>query len=249
MVDWKDGETSSEDSVSPLFNAPDDETYTPHTIVDPEWCGIVAREPVCCHNVAVHRAVVFQGINTGRRFYGCVNEEGDNCGVVQWIDPQWPEPMKNALRKLWDMYEQSSKENESKEKLIVKLGEEKRLIQEKHHNHIKETSNFFAIVHKNVMKENYQKIMQDGDVESAVVEAHEERARLEKENMELKTALQVIKQSNDELVSNWKNAVAEQGMEQLKKEKKRLEYIIADLLKAGEENKTKIRKISQICNE
>ncbi|XBH86533.1 hypothetical protein VPH35_074170 [Triticum aestivum] len=200
MVDWKDGETSSEDSVSPLFNAHDDETY-----------------------------------------------EGDNCGLVQWIDPQWPEPMKNALRKLWDMYEQSSKENESKENLIVKLGEEKRLIQEKHHNHIKETSNFFATVHKNVMKENYQKIMQDGDVESVVVEAQEERARLEKENMELKTALQVIKQSK--LVSNWKNVVAEQGMEQLKKEKKRLEYIIADLLKAGEENKMKIRKISEICNE
>ena len=99
------------------------------------------------------------------------------------------------------------------------------------------------------MKENYKKIMEDGDVESAVVEAHEERARLGKENMELKIALQVIKQSNDELVSNWKNAVAEQGMEQLKKEKKRLEYIIADLLKAGEENKMKIRKISEICNE
>ena len=51
--------------------------------------------------------------------------------------------MKNALRKLWDMYEQSSKENDAKEKLIVKLGEEKKLIEEKHHNHIKETSIFF----------------------------------------------------------------------------------------------------------
>ena len=147
------------------------------------------------------------------------------------------------------MYEHSSKENEAKQKLILKLAKEKKLIQEKHHNHIKETSNFFATIHKNVMKENYQKIMQDGDLESVVVEAREERARLEKENMELKTTLQVIKQSNDELVSNWKNVVAEQGMEQLKKEKKRLEYIIADLLKAGEENKMKIRKISEICNE
>ena len=64
------------------------------------------------------------------------------------------------------MYEHSSKENEAKQKLILKLAKEKKLIQEKHHNHIKETSNFFATVHKNVMKENYQKIMQDGDVES-----------------------------------------------------------------------------------
>ena len=65
--------------------------------------------------------------------------------------------------------------------------------------------------------------------------------------MELKTALQVIKQSK--LVSNWKNVVAEQGMEQLKKEKKRLEYIIVDLLKVGEDNKIKIRKISEIFSE
>ena len=154
--------------------------------------------------------------------------------------------MKNALHKLWDMYEQSSKENDAKEKLIVKLGEEKKLIQEKHHNHIKETSNFFATIHKNVMRENYQKIMQDGDVENVVLQAQEEKAKLEKDNIELRTALQVIKQSNDELVRNWKQHVADEGVqqiEQMKKEKKKLEYIIADLLKDGEANKVKLRKI------
>nr|XP_020148787.1 uncharacterized protein LOC109733987 [Aegilops tauschii subsp. strangulata] len=223
MVSWKDDGTSSEESVSPLFNSHADETYIPQTIVDSDWCGIVAGGPMCYHNLPVHRAVVFQGINTGRRFYGCGNQEGDNCGLVQWIDLEWPEPMKNALRKLWDMYEQSSKENDAKEKLILKLGEEKKLIQEKHHNHIKET-----------------------------IQAQEEKAKLEKDNIELRTTLQVIKQSNDELVSNWKKHVADEGLqqiEQMKKGKKKLEYIIADLLKDGEANKVKMRKIKEICDE
>ena len=99
------------------------------------------------------------------------------------------------------------------------------------------------------MRENYQKIMQDGDVENVVLQAQEEKAKLEKENMDLKLALQVIKQSNDELITNWKKAVADQGMAELKQEKKRLEYIIADLLKAGEQNKSKINRIKEICDE
>ncbi|KAI4976942.1 hypothetical protein ZWY2020_050549 [Hordeum vulgare] len=109
MVSWKDGESSSEGSVSPSSTSPED----------------------------------------------------DKCGLVEWIDPEWHEAMKNALQKIWDMYEQSIKENESKEKVILKLQEEKKIIQEKHHNHIKETSWVFSTVHKNVMRENYQKIMQD----------------------------------------------------------------------------------------
>nr|XP_020192455.1 uncharacterized protein LOC109778313 [Aegilops tauschii subsp. strangulata] len=206
MASWKDGETSSEDSVSPLFNSHADETYIPQTIVDPEWCGIVAGGPMCCHNLPVHRAVVFQGINTGRRFYGCGNQFTED--VV----------LSAVLRGKGVKFNQCLTE----------------------------------CVWKNVMRENYQKIMQDGDVENAVVQAQEEKAKLEKDNIELRTALQVIKQSNDELVRNWKQHVADEGVqqiEQMKKEKKKLEYIIADLLKDGEANKMKMRKIKEICDE
>ncbi|KAE8780782.1 hypothetical protein D1007_46091 [Hordeum vulgare] len=89
--------------------------------------------------------------------------------------------------------------------------------------------------------------MQDGDVENVVVQAQEEKARLEKENMELRTTLEVIKQSNDEIVSNWKKAIQDHGleqMEQMKQQKKRLAYGLADFLKDGEANKFKIRKIN-----
>ena len=102
------------------------------------------------------------------------------------------------------------------------------------------------------MRENYQKIMQDGDVENDVLQAQEEKAKLEKDNIEPRTTLEVIKQSNDEFVSNWKKHVVDEGLqqiEQMKKEKKKLEYIIADLLKDGEANKVKLRKIKELYDE
>ena len=34
-------------------------------------------------------------------------QEGKNCGLVDWIDPQWPLPMVKALHKLWDLYDET----------------------------------------------------------------------------------------------------------------------------------------------
>ena len=44
---------------------------------------------MCCHNLPVHRAVVFQGINTGRRFYGCANQVScrSSLVVIDYTDP------------------------------------------------------------------------------------------------------------------------------------------------------------------
>ncbi|KAF7022215.1 hypothetical protein CFC21_035028 [Triticum aestivum] len=36
-----------------------------------------------------------------------LNQEGQNCGFVQWVDEQWPPTMENALLKLWSMVEES----------------------------------------------------------------------------------------------------------------------------------------------
>ncbi|XBI15539.1 hypothetical protein VPH35_057939 [Triticum aestivum] len=36
-----------------------------------------------------------------------LNQEGQNCGFVQWVDEQWPPTMGNALLKLWSMVEES----------------------------------------------------------------------------------------------------------------------------------------------
>jgi hypothetical protein len=26
------------------------------------------------------------------------------CGIVEWIDPEWPDPLKKCLVKLWELY-------------------------------------------------------------------------------------------------------------------------------------------------
>ncbi|XBH87010.1 hypothetical protein VPH35_074561 [Triticum aestivum] len=40
-------------------------------------------------------------------FIDGLNQEGQNCGFVQWVDEQWPPTMENALLKLWSMVEES----------------------------------------------------------------------------------------------------------------------------------------------
>ena len=44
---------------------------------------------MCCHNLHVHRVVVFQGINIGRRFYGCGNQVSGRSSlvVIDYTDP------------------------------------------------------------------------------------------------------------------------------------------------------------------
>ena len=34
-----------------------------------------------------------------------VLQEASSCGVVQWVDEEWPEHLQNALHKLWLLYE------------------------------------------------------------------------------------------------------------------------------------------------
>ncbi|XBI99965.1 hypothetical protein VPH35_019953 [Triticum aestivum] len=73
-------------------------------------------------------------MHTGRRFLGCAKKEGINCGVVQWIDFEWPDSMEKALAKLWDMYEEtkSARTNDNLESsfAIHNLTEEKKKLQE-----------------------------------------------------------------------------------------------------------------------
>ena len=47
-------------------------------------------------------------------------QEGQNCGSVQWVDPEWPRTMQNALLKLWEMY-QDNRSDSSKDNLESSL--------------------------------------------------------------------------------------------------------------------------------
>nr|XP_040259305.1 uncharacterized protein LOC109777455 [Aegilops tauschii subsp. strangulata] len=58
-----------------------------------------------------------------------IDLEGQDCGSVEWVDPEWPPTMQNALLKLWEMYQDSRsdrrKDNLESSLTIHHLTEEK----------------------------------------------------------------------------------------------------------------------------
>ncbi|XBI47787.1 hypothetical protein VPH35_111656 [Triticum aestivum] len=71
-----------------------------------------------------------------------LNQEGNNCGFVEWVDHQWPLTMQNALLKLWAMVEdaKSARVNDNLESALAI------------HNLTEE---------KNKLEANYDKLVQD----------------------------------------------------------------------------------------
>ncbi|XP_040245945.1 uncharacterized protein [Aegilops tauschii subsp. strangulata] len=103
---------SSQDSSVQYMNLPDDEAMhyrIPASIEDQDYSGIETSPIVLCyqHGVVAERRVAFEAFNTGRRFLVCPKNEDDNCGIVLWVDPEWPPTLQNALLKLWEMYHDS----------------------------------------------------------------------------------------------------------------------------------------------
>ncbi|XBH57642.1 hypothetical protein VPH35_079212 [Triticum aestivum] len=94
------------------------------------------------HGLPCERRVAFEGFETGRRFLACPLKEGQNCGSVQWVDPEWPPTMQNALLKLWEMY-QDSKSDRRKDNLESSLTI----------HHLTEE--------KNKLEANYDKLVED----------------------------------------------------------------------------------------
>ena len=68
--------------------------------------------------------------------------EGQNCGSVQWVDPEWSPTMQNSLLKLWEMY-QDSKSDRRKDNLESSLTI----------HHLTEE--------KNKLEANYDKLVED----------------------------------------------------------------------------------------
>ncbi|VAH71683.1 unnamed protein product [Triticum turgidum subsp. durum] len=113
MVSWSDGSDSSEHTAEYVSSASDDGTIKiPATTKDSDFEGPETELHVLCHEHGkpAERRVAFQGIHTGRRFLCCAEKEGKNCGLVEWIDPAWPNTLENALSKLWFMYEQTKRD-------------------------------------------------------------------------------------------------------------------------------------------
>ncbi|KAI4987195.1 hypothetical protein ZWY2020_019995 [Hordeum vulgare] len=117
MVSWSDGESTEDsdeqfitsyDSPIKFFCLPD----LSYTIDDPLYTGATEGLGVMCeHGKPRKKCVASEGISTWSRFIACAVEEVNNCGLVKWVDEEWPNHLHNALHKRWLMYEDSKHGN------------------------------------------------------------------------------------------------------------------------------------------
>nr|XP_040256620.1 uncharacterized protein LOC120974244 [Aegilops tauschii subsp. strangulata] len=225
MPSWKDEESSDEDtcmvSMDPqLFETPD-------SVVDPSFCGSYTEsEPTCMmHHQRPKKMVAFEGALTGRRFLGCPVQQ-DNLGRV--------------------------KDKQAHEKEVAKLKKEIDFLSNNYSQLVEDVSKLF----------DYQdgKMSHDMDYTSqAINELNEKKKQLEDqakialsmEKLKLAKEQRCILQSQADIIQNMRKAMkeVEGDMDLLKQEKKKLEYLIADLLNAGHASKDKLERIKAIMNE
>ncbi|XBI01159.1 hypothetical protein VPH35_129993 [Triticum aestivum] len=100
-----------------------------------------------------------------------LNQEGQNCGFVQWVDEQWPPTMENALLKLWSMVEQSKVDDNLQSSLTIHhLTEEKKKLDAEYDKLVKDVHKLVDFQQDRVVDFSY--------LQSAVTYQHQCRAEL-----------------------------------------------------------------------
>lgn len=103
-------------------------------------------------------------------------QEGQNCGFVEWIDPEWAVTMQNALFKLWEMYEDSKsdrkKDNLESSLTIHHLTEEKNKLKANYDKLVEDVHELFNAQEDRVLDFSY--------VQSKMKSAQERRADVTK---------------------------------------------------------------------
>ena len=173
---------------------------------------------------------------------------------MEWIDPEWPATLKMSLARVWGMYEDENKlrlrEN------VVNAEENFRVVKEK--EKMEKDLRFFKLDFAKMVADKEQAITELGNARLALSDLEQElekkkladksstsihqvvRAKAEKERDEMKEQMDNMKEELDKVVSQ---------RDDLKKEKKKLEYMIGDLFRHKEENKSKIRRLKEILDE
>ncbi|SPT16821.1 unnamed protein product [Triticum aestivum] len=257
MPSWNDEESSDEDtcmiSMDPqIFENPD-------SVVDPSLCGSYTEYlPTCMmHHQRPKKIVAFEGALTRRRYLGCPvqRDVGVNCGVVEWVDGPWPEILQRCLTRIWDMYHEQNlrvKDKQAHEKEVAKLKKEIDFLSNNYSQLVEDVPKLF----------DYQdgKMSHDMDYTSQTInELNEKKKQLEDqakielsmEKLKLAKEQRCILQSQADIIHNMRKAMkeVEGDRDLLKQEKKKLEYMIADLLNAGHASKDKLERIKAIMNE
>ncbi|XP_020177698.2 uncharacterized protein [Aegilops tauschii subsp. strangulata] len=227
MVSWSDGSDSSEHTVEHMSSAFDDGTIkVPASTEDSDFEGPETDMYVLCHGhgKAAERRVSFEGIHTGRRFLCCAEKEDKNYGLVEWIDPSWPNTLGNALSKLWFMYEQSKRD----------MNEDSLMHSFAIHDLTQE---------KKKLQASYEKLVEDVN---ALMDAQEQRAVIERKDAET-TKLQEKYDTVKNLAAAQASVIRNMKLK-LAEERKNLQIHIDELKKPVEESNVKLEGIKAIIN-
>ncbi|XP_044428528.1 uncharacterized protein [Triticum aestivum] len=200
------------------------------------------------HDMKPRKCVAFEGANTGRRFYGCPVQGGVNCGVVQWVDPAWPDVLKNCLIKLWEMFHEQNlgriQDKHAYEDDVAKLKKDYDLLCTEYHKMVDDVSKMFDW-QDGVGKIDYQKAM---DAEKFEKQKEELELEMKMEKLRLAKEQRCILQAQADIIHNTRKAMKEIKVDRdlLAQEKTELEKVVADLLNAGHGSKEKLEKIKAI---
>ncbi|KAF7084147.1 hypothetical protein CFC21_087826 [Triticum aestivum] len=178
-----------------------------------------------------------------------MQENGVNCGVVEWVDGPWPPVLQRCLCKLWEMFhEQNFGRVQDKEKFEQELARLK-------------TENDKLCIEYTKLVDDVSKMFdwQDGRVDKKQVEEEElekkkkeleEKAMLEVQMEKLKLAKEqrCILQSQADIIKNTRKAMKDVEVDRdvLKKEKAMLELLVAEMLNEGYGSKEKLEQIKAI---
>ncbi|XBI76447.1 hypothetical protein VPH35_069685 [Triticum aestivum] len=170
---------------------------------------------------------------------------GVNCGVVEWVDGPWPPFLQRCLSKLWEMFNEQNcgrvldKDKFEKELAEVKSGHERELAKLK-------MENDKLCIEYTKLVDDVSKMFdwQDGRVDKKVYQKQVEEEELEKKKNELeeKAMLEVDNPQNTRKAMK----DVEVDRDVLKKEKEKLEQVVAELLKDGYGSKEKLEQIKAI---
>jgi hypothetical protein len=192
-----------------------------------------------------------------------MQENGVNCGVVEWVDGPWPPVLQRCLSKLWEMFHEQNcgrvldKEKFEKELAKLKSEHERELAKLRTENDklcieytklVDDVSKMFDWQDCRVGKVN-QKQVEEEELEKKKKEI-EEKAMLEVQMEKLKLAKEqrCILQSQADIIKNTRKAMKDVEVDRdvLKKEKAKLELVVAELLKDGYGSKEKLEQIKAI---
>jgi hypothetical protein len=160
--------------------------------------------------------------------------------------------MKNALAKLWKMYEDSMidqiKAQTKCNQEIGYLSEQKDKVQRKHTDLTYRVRKWTAATQQCVLGPFWQ-ITDYPAYSSFAWQAKSDLAGMEQENMlnnDLKVLKSTLECDKDRIM--WKEKKWDKAMGDLIEENKNLVHKIADLVKAGDQNETKLKRIKSICD-